>query len=308
MILLCGIPSEPPLEFVKQRLDDMGEAYVIFNQRCFNDMGIEFRINRGQVDGNFHLDGVEYNLNSFHGVYLRLMDDQLLPELNGEAPNSPKRLYCRSLHDALVRWCEIAPGRVVNRIGAMGSNFSKPYQAQLIAQVGFETPETIITNDPDLVLEFRNRHKRVIYKSISGVRSIVQTLEDNDLKRLDSIRWCPTQFQEFVEGNNTRVHTIGTEVFATEIVSDATDYRYAAQQVGDTANLRAVEIPKDLAKKCITLAQALGLAFAGIDLKITPEGRVYCLEVNPCPAYSYYEANTGQQISRAVANYLAGYG
>lgn len=308
MILLCGIPSEPPLEFVKQRLDDMGEAYVIFNQRCFNDMKIEFRINRGQVDGTFQQDGMEYDLNSFQGVYLRLMDDQILPELKGEASNSPKRLYCRSLHDALVRWCEIAPGRVVNRIGAMGSNFSKPYQAQLIAQVGFETPETIITNDPDLVLEFRNRHKRVIYKSISGVRSIVQTLEDNDLKRLDSIRWCPTQFQEFVEGNNTRVHTIGTEVFATEIVSDATDYRYAAQQVGDTANLRAVEIPEDLAKKCIALAQALGLAFAGIDLKITPEGRVYCLEVNPCPAYSYYEANTGQQISRAVANYLAGYG
>ena len=45
-----------------------------------------------------------------------------------------------------------------------------------------------------------------------------------------------------------------------------------------------------------------------IDLKITPEGQVYCLEVNPCPAFSYYEIHTEQPIARAVARYLAGIG
>ena len=54
------------------------------------------------------------------------------------------------------------------------------------------------------------------------------------------------------------------------------------------------------------LSQGLGLAFAGIDLKITPDNRVFCFEVNPSPAFSYYEANTGQPIARAVAHYLAG--
>ncbi len=48
------------------------------------------------------------------------------------------------------------------------------------------------------------------------------------------------------------------------------------------------------------------MAFAGIDLKITPDSQVYCFEVNPSPAFSYYEAGTGQQISEAVARYLAG--
>ena len=55
----------------------------------------------------------------------------------------------------------------------------------------------------------------------------------------------------------------------------------------------------------VRLAEGLGLAFAGIDLKITPDNRVYCFEVNPSPAFSYYEANTGQPIARAVAEYLA---
>jgi glutathione synthase/RimK-type ligase-like ATP-grasp enzyme len=50
----------------------------------------------------------------------------------------------------------------------------------------------------------------------------------------------------------------------------------------------------------------LGLAFAGIDLKITPEKHVYCFEVNPSPAFSYYQSNTGQPIADAVAAYLDG--
>jgi hypothetical protein len=33
---------------------------------------------------------------------------------------------------------------------------------------------------------------------------------------------------------------------------------------------------------------------------------VFCFEVNPSPGYSYFEANTGQPIARAVARYLAG--
>src|SRR5437899_2630061 len=92
---------------------------------------------------------------------------------------------------------------------------------------GFEVPDTLITNDPDLVNEFRARYGRIIYKSMSGVRSIVQVFGDDDLKRLQNIRWCPTQFQAFVEGTDVRVHVVGEQVFATGICSEATDYRYA---------------------------------------------------------------------------------
>lgn len=207
--------------------------------------------------------------------------------------------------ETLSRWYEIAPARVVNRTAAMGSNFSKPYQAQLIRVQGLATPETLITNDPDLVREFHARHGRVIYKSISGVRSIVKSLEPGDFHRLEQIRWCPTQFQEFVEGNDIRVHVVDSKVFATIILSEATDYRYAHRQ-GREAELQPFDLPEELAKKCIRLARALALPFAGIDLKITPDRRVYCFEVNPSPAFSYYESHTGQPIARAVAEYLAG--
>lgn len=306
MILLCGIPSETPMALVREALEDKGAPYVVLNQRKFAQMKMTMEIAAGRTSGRLQLNGDNYSVDDFTAVFTRMMDFHHLPELKGAAANSPELNHCRNLFDTLTRWAEIMPGRVVNRVAPMGSNFSKPYQAQLIKRYGFEVPETLITNDPELVRAFRARYGRVIYKSISGVRSIVQTLTDDDMTHIDDIRWCPTQFQAFVEGTNVRVHTVGDKVFATAINTDATDYRYAHKQSGDYADLRAVDLSDELSELCVNLASGLGLAFAGIDLKITPENHVYCFEVNPSPAFSYYESQTGQPISRAVADYLSG--
>ena len=308
MILLCGIPSESPLAMVAEALNSLHIPYVVFNQRHFSTTQFSFEVSSGPITGWLELEGQGYPLEGFCGVYTRLMDSQLLPELKDAPPDSAMRRYCLALHDALTQWCEIAPARVVNRTAPMGSNSSKPYQAQLIRRYGFEIPETLITNDPELVREFRRQHKKIIYKSMSGVRSVVQTFEDSDMGRLDRIRWLPTQFQAFIDGTNIRVHVVGSEVFATAVHSGATDYRYAQDQVGHSAELRPIELPADVSENCVRLTQALGLAFAGIDLKMTPDNRMFCFEVNPCPGFSYYEANTGQPIAQSVAQYLAGDG
>jgi glutathione synthase/RimK-type ligase-like ATP-grasp enzyme len=305
MILLGGIPSESPLVRLTDALDELGVEYRMFNQRQCADCAISLEVDVTGVGGNLTLNRETLNLSEIDAVYLRLMDDRLLPELEAEPPGSSARRHARAMHDTLYRWIEVAPGRVVNRTDPQGSNGSKPYQAQLIAKYGLQVPETLISNDPAAVLAFRAEHGTIIYKSMSGVRSIVKTLDDDDLARLENIRWCPVQFQALVPGVDMRVHVVDQAVFATEIVSDVTDYRYA-RQFGGSASLRAAEIEDDLASSCIALTAGLGLAFAGIDLRISPDGKVTCFEVNPSPAYSYYEANTGQPIAASLGRYLAG--
>jgi glutathione synthase/RimK-type ligase-like ATP-grasp enzyme len=304
MILLCGIPSESPVAMVREALDHLGAATIVFNQRHFARTHFAFALAQGRVTGNLVIEDQPYDLEEITGVYTRLIDEQALPELRTWPAQAPERQRCRNLHDAVLHWLEITPARVVNRCRPMGSNASKPYQAQLIAQHGFAIPETLITNDPALVREFCALHQRVIYKSISGLRSIVQEVAPSDLERLEHIRWCPTQFQVFVAGTNVRVHVVDREVFATKILTEVTDYRYATRQGGE-AELSAVELSDDLAERCIRLAQALELPFAGIDLKITPDTEVFCFEVNPSPGFSYFENNTGQPIAHAVARYLS---
>ena len=43
---------------------------------------------------------------------------------------------------------------------------------------------------------------------------------------------------------------------------------------------------------------------AGIDLIATPEGKYYCLEVNPNPAFSFFELSEKNDIAQAVAQAL----
>jgi glutathione synthase/RimK-type ligase-like ATP-grasp enzyme len=303
MILLCGIPSESPLALLAEALEKRGAEYRIFNQRKSADSAVELGVGLEGADGELRTNGEIFSLREFKGVYVRFMDDRVLPELDDEPRDSPLRRRTRALHDALYRWFEVADGRVVNRCDPQGSNGSKPYQAQLIARYGLRVPETLITNDPETVLAFREAHGAVIYKSISGVRSIVKQLDAEDLARLDDIRWCPVQFQALVPGTDVRVHVVDQDVHATEIVSDATDYRYARLSGGSTA-LRAIRLQDDLAERCVALTAGLGLAFAGIDLRLGPDGEATCFEVNPSPGYSYYQANTGQPIADSLARYL----
>ena len=301
MILVVGIPSETPLQMVRDRLDEARVPYITLNQRAFARCRIVFEVCRGIVTGSLTLEDRTFRLEDFRAVYTRMMDDRNLPELRGEPLDSDLRKHCRGFHEALTRWMEIAPGCVINRCVPMGSNASKPYQTQLIREHGFRIPETLMTTDPELVRNFLETHERVVFKSASAMRSIVQTLGEADLKRLEDIRWCPTQFQAFVDGTNVRVHVIGDRVYATAVSTEATDYRYAKRQIGRHAELRPVDLSSELAQRCIALAASLGLGFAGIDLKITPDDEVYCFEVNPSPAFSYYESNTRQRISEGVA-------
>jgi glutathione synthase/RimK-type ligase-like ATP-grasp enzyme len=304
MILLGGIPSERPLVLLTEALNSLGAPYRLFNQRRCADCAITLRIDQNGVGGVLCLHGEKFALRDISAVYFRLMDDRILPELEGEPESSPARRHTRALHDVLYRWIEVADARVVNRSDPQGSNGSKPYQAQLIASYGLRVPETLITNDPAEVLAFRRRHGSIIYKSMSGIRSIVKTLDDDDLVRLGDIGWCPVQFQALIPGNDVRVHVIGQDVYATEIISDVTDYRYA-RQMGGSATLRAIDLPADLIARCIALTAGLGLVFAGIDLRIGSDGTATCFEVNPSPAYSFYQVNTGQPIATTLARYLA---
>lgn len=294
MILVCGIPSEPPIAMVRAALEELGLAHVVVHQRRFMEVPIELDVVRGRARG--HLGDLD--IDEVTGIYARVMDWRLLPEASVSE-------RCRLWHEALAAFIEIAPVRVMNRAAAMASNRSKPYQAQLIAEAGFFVPETLVTNDADEVRAFRDTHGEVVYKSISGVRSIVRLLDDASLARLPLVRSCPVQFQRFIRGTNVRVHVVAGTVFATRVDTEGVDYRYAARD-GGRADLSPSTLPGDLSQRCVTLAASLGLELAGIDLLLAESGEAYCLEVNPSPAFSYFEAHTGQPIALAIAHALKG--
>lgn len=300
-ILLCGIPSESPILLVKKALIKKGAHVIIFNQRLFNTHDLKFEVTRQGVQGEFFANDCSYQLSDIHSIYSRIMSFYDLPEY--KIGLEADRIHCEKLHDAVNQYMELTDIKVVNKHSQMFSNSSKPYQAQIVKKHGLKTPRTLITNDPKKVLAFQKQFKSIIYKSISGVRSIVKEFDPSDKERLDKIRYCPVQFQERVSGFDVRVHVIKDKTVATKISTTGVDYRYAAKEGGNT-RLEPIEINNKIQKACVQLSAALNLDFSGIDLRISESGDVYCFEVNPMPGYSYYESQTGQKISEVLADYL----
>src|SRR5215217_3567157 len=184
MILLWGLPGDTPLAQVHSVLTQLGHPVAFVDQCAVLETELELTVDTA-IAGTMRIRDQVIDLSTITAVYLRPYGIDQLPVLHGVDRASPAWSHAVAIVDALVSWTELTPALVVNRPSAMASNDSKPYQARLIQALGFATPETLITTDPDAVREFWARHGTVVYKSISSVRSIVARLTAAHLERLE---------------------------------------------------------------------------------------------------------------------------
>jgi RimK-like ATP-grasp domain len=296
VILFYGRPDDTPLTAAIEEAAARDAPHLIVDQAQLGSDELLIDTGPDRTSGHLRSCGMEVALDAITAVYARPL---ALPRFGG----AWERARAERFHELFLEWIDDAGCAVINRPRAMLSNASKPFQLQLIAAAGFAVPETLVTNSPDAVRRFSGRHDRVIYKSISGVRSIVRELDDSAFERIGAIAALPTQFQAYVEGVDVRVHVVGDRCFATEITSTATDYRYAHRD-GEPPTLTAVELPAVVHERCVTLARRLGLPFCGIDLRRRPDDEHVCFEVNPMPAFSYFERESGLPIAAALVDLL----
>jgi glutathione synthase/RimK-type ligase-like ATP-grasp enzyme len=292
VILLLGDVGEEVLGFVVSRLAQSRAEFML----------IEARADRRAVDLAWRADGdggegwlrsgeQAVSLHELRSVYLRDV---------GRGDQTPTAGMIVSMSGLL----EAVPALVVNRPSAIASNASKPFQSQIIARDGFSVPRTLVTTIPaEAALFYERCGGHVVFKSVSYQRSIVRKMTRQDLARLNQVRRTPTQFQEYVPGVDVRVHVVGDELFATEILSTATDYRYTARE-DQSFRMRDIELPPEIATRCRSLARSLELVMAGIDLRRTPDGQWFCFEANGSPGFTYYQGHSGQPIGDALVALL----
>jgi glutathione synthase/RimK-type ligase-like ATP-grasp enzyme len=298
MILLYGLIEDPPLEKVFHFLKCWQEPVLFVNQRTF--FNYKFEVKDNIDESTISYEARTYKLSDFTAAYFRPESLEAIPELHAYKDNKVVWMSAIDFDSMLWQWSETSPIlNIVNRASAMASNQSKPFQAEIIRKCGFSIPETLITTSPNAVQAFLKKHQRIIYKSISGVRSIVSEVSKEHLTRLANIVNCPTQFQAYVPGTDYRVHVLGDKLFACKIESAQADYRYDQK-----SNIEDVILPVLVQEKCLALSAQLGLSLSGIDLRQTPDNEWFCFEVNTSPGYTFFEQAAGQTISYHLADYL----
>ena len=294
MILVWGPPEDPPVEHVLARLRSRGADPIHIDDSTLATLGYDVAFG-GTPRGRLQTGKLAFGLDDLAAVYLR----------PGDAPpdsRSPQEIAAAAM---LLAVANALPGIVVNRPSAGRSNGSKPLQLQQIAAAGLKVPETLVTTDPAAARNFLREHGRLVYKSISAIRSIVATLDAQDDERLAGVATGPVQFQRWIAGTDVRVHVVGAKWWATRIASEADDYRYAARD-GIAIAMTPCEIPPELGRRLVCLSAQMGLLVSGIDLRLTDDGDWFCFEVNPSPGFTFYEEATGQPIADAIAALLCG--
>ncbi|WP_037501175.1 MvdC/MvdD family ATP grasp protein [Solirubrobacter soli] len=193
----------------------------------------------------------------------------------------------------------------------------KARQLLLAAQLGFELPRTLVTNDPDAFLDFyapgtitKRAAPSQRLTTADGDEALVRYTEPvrpRDLVHVEDLRLCPVLVQPYVEKRlELRVTVVGERVFAAAIHSQASNHTRLDWRRYDDARtpITPFALPGELADRCRALVRALGLCYGAIDLVLTPDDRFVFLEINPNGQYLWIELATGLPIGAAVADLL----
>jgi len=208
--------------------------------------------------------------------------------------------------------------RVVNGFEQTLAAEEKARQLDHAVALGFDVPDTLVTNDPDAVRAFVDRHRgRVVTKlqgplsqSMDGAGDFVYTsrLVEADLARLDGLSLAPQVFQEEIaKAMELRVVVVGDRAFSGAIDTRAiphaaVDWRRA--RASDDVAWRTVTVDQAFVRRSITLVRALGLTTGAIDAIVTPDGRTVFLEINPAGEWGFLERDLGLPIGDAIAGAL----
>lgn len=190
----------------------------------------------------------------------------------------------------------------VDHIESYEMHLYKGYQYTLLAQAGIRIPDTLISNDPEAIRDFYERHGgQVVYKPCwFGAFTTMMTEADFTPERLQTLSQAPVCFQEYIPGTDVLAFCIGQRtLLATDAVTDKLDYR-----TSPTWTCTPIELPAQVAQDCVTLAELFNLNFTLIDMRRTPDGEYVFFEGNPSPIFRHIEAASGLPVTEKLVDFL----
>jgi glutathione synthase/RimK-type ligase-like ATP-grasp enzyme len=186
----------------------------------------------------------------------------------------------------------------------------KAYQLRIAQEVGLSIPETLVTNIPERARDFAERHgcANTVYKTFSATPlewRETRILRPEEVSLLDRVRYAPVIFQEYIPaGADVRVTVVGDALFPAEIDTPSTSYPIDFRMDMENAAITPVDLPAEVERGLRALMARLEIVYGAIDMRRTPAGLHYFLEVNPAGQWLFIEQRTGQAITAALAKLL----
>lgn len=315
MILLVTNKRDITSDFIVLELRKRGLSFHRLNTEDLPSAVIRFRPELGQ-DWEIESGGEILRLGDVQAAYYRrpgapeprATDDPATRDyLTGEWS-----AVSRSLWNAL-------DGRWLSSPFAILRAEDKPRQLSLAVSLGFDVPETLISNDFAAASPFVSagdaigkplRHA-LVERGDAG--EVLFTARLNPLTPLDqtAVSLAPVIYQREVrKAYDIRATVIGGRVFAAAIHSQARSETEVDWRSGTRLDIEheAIELPQPVIEKCLALTRALDLRYGAIDLIADRDGRHWFLEINPNGQWAWIERRTGLPLAEAIVAELVSIG
>lgn len=322
-VLIVSNPQDEHTARVSALIEASGaDAILFYPERLGCDSGLALRpeLNDGSVCQTLLLGPTAINLSEVYSVWYRRPRRVSL----NETAFAPEALaFVQEEWQAMLEatYALMDQAIWVSSPDCLREAAHKPLQLRLATQLGLNVPRTLITNAPDRVREFFELCKGKLIVKATGPGWVydqnksdyyfvlTNRINAQDLEATAEIAASPVTFQEEIPKDyEIRANVIGQQVFAIKIDSQQSEIssldwrRYDVSQTPYSP----YQLPPEIEKKCLKLAQLLGLEFGAIDLIRKPDGEYVFLEINGNGQFLWAEELSGVKVSQALASLLAG--
>lgn len=214
---------------------------------------------------------------------------------------------------SVPEWAEsqFNEGLWINKPSANQKSKNVLGQVKLATSVGFQTPDTLFTNNIEELRAFAGKDTIVIKQGNLGVhmekQRILTSVVNIASVDADMLTSCPCLFQKYVhKAFELRIHVINDTVLTCKIDSQSNEKTRIDWRDYDIPNTphSIFDIDDTTRKKCISLLKNMGLSFGVIDAIITPEDDLVFLECNAQGHWLWIEELTHLPITETLCEYL----
>jgi glutathione synthase/RimK-type ligase-like ATP-grasp enzyme len=190
---------------------------------------------------------------------------------------------------------------------------SKILQLATATRVGFDVPDTCVTNDLDLVRGFADEHQgNVVVKALDapliedGTTSRFVFTSRLDLALLagrENPEVVPMIFQEEISRKrDVRILVVDGEAFAFAIDADPSEVDW--RRFGREAVVTPIAVPPEVINHCTSFLTILGLRYGAFDFAVSAD-RYAFLECNQNGEWGWLQRATGAPVAETIASALA---
>ena len=193
-------------------------------------------------------------------------------------------------------------------------------QLLIAKQLGFNVPETSITNVPESGQTFLEshanntivkvlHHHEIISKQVSH-RFLTTSVNPDMVSKLDQLKFAPLIFQEQIPNQEEiRITIVGNKLFPVKITTNKDKNEYSDLHKIQEKDLRFqhLEIDKKFRRMCLKMNRVLGLSISSLDFIVNSSGVVYFLEVNPIGDWNWLEQHLKLSITETLLRLIKKY-